>query len=107
MDATSQCSGNESARVKELEAQVKTFQLAYESEGEKFDSLSSRYEEEKHSRMACESRLKHLVGMHRVAEQELYVIIAAMAEEDEGATAWKTRFCKLVSAVKPLLTHRE
>ena len=45
--------------------------------------------------------------MHREAEQELYGTVTAMAAEDEDVTIWKARFCKLVAAVKPVLTYQE
>ena len=99
---------DQAAMIKELEAQVKTYRHAYESEGSKFDALTSRYEEERHSRSACEARLRHVMALLREAEQELYGIITGMADEDEeSGSQWRARFCKLVSAVRPALTHRE
>ena len=107
--APSQVAGHDqsAARIRDLEAQVKTYRQAYESEGSKFDALSSRYEEERHSRGACEARLKHLMALLREAEQELYNIITAMGDEDEEPGRWRARFCRLVSAMKPVLTHRD
>ena len=108
MDAPSQAGvRTEAERIKDLEAQVRTYRQAYESEGAKFDALSSRYDEDKHNTVACEARFKHVMALLREAEQELYNIITSMAQEDDSGNQWKARFCKLVSAVKPLLTHRE